>query len=357
MGKTLVYQALLKAYRRLYGTEGSNETFSLAGAMESAKKVVLVPERGLESLILTRSFIRGLRQRYPSASITVVTPGEYSSVIDGEYWADRLIFYDDRSKNPFNKSLQRLVSELRDGSFDIAIDLSYRHNLETYLPVYLCGAPITMGFHDPSGTFRYSISLRAAEEDQPYLPRLWSLLRVLDIHPVRDVYHLPGQEAHTSTVWNSVEFGVQTQKDRLIGVFLDETEEGSIGNRKVLADLLKVLHAIPSKKILLAQNRISHSVWHDLPKYDLFVLPRETIAKVASILRGCHCVLTNNNGFALLMASIGGEVLSIAPRKAAEKLSLHQIPGIKFFALKGKEIPAGEISDYLRVTLKSKRAD
>jgi len=92
MGNTLVYQALMGTYRRLLGSEGPNGSFSLAQDLEQAKKMVLVPERELENLIFARSFLRGLRARYPSASIAVVTTGEYSSVLEGEYWTNHLFF-------------------------------------------------------------------------------------------------------------------------------------------------------------------------------------------------------------------------------------------------------------------------
>ena len=357
MEKTIVYQALMGTYRRLLGSEGSRGYFSLAQGLDQAKKLVLVPEGGLESLIFTRSFLRGLRNRYPSASVAVVTPGEYSSVLEGNYWTNRLFFYDERSKNPFSKSLKDLVEQLRAESFDIAIDLSYRHNLETYLPVSLSGASITVGFYDPARVFKYSIAVRSANHNRPFLPRMWSLFKVLDIHPEKGIYHLPGREARVDTVWKTVGSSVQPRKEQLLGVFLDDTKEGIVFKREELRSLLKVLNTLPSKKILLAQNRISRVIWEDMPRYDVLVLPRETIAKVASILKECHCVLTNNIGFALLMASIEGRVVAIAPAKDVVRLSLNRIQGIKPFIVGGKELPVGALKNFLRAAMKSDNVD
>ncbi len=357
MGNTLVYQALMGTYRRLLGSEGPNGSFSLAQDLEQAKKMVLVPERELENLIFARSFLRGLRARYPSASIAVVTTGEYSSVLEGEYWTNHLFFYNERSKNPFNKSLRDLIEQLRSESFDIAIDLSYRHNLETYLPVFLSGASITVGFYDPARVFRYSISVKSANRDRPFLPRMWSLFNILDIHPEKGIYNLPGREARVDTVWKTVGSSVQPQKEQLLGVFLDDTKEGIIYKREELRNLLKVLNTLPSKRLLLAQNRISPSVWEDLPRYDVLVLPRETIAKVASILKECDYVLTNNIGFALLMASIEAKVVAIVPEKEVAKLSLNRIGGILPFIVKGKELPVDSIENFMRAVMKSAQVD
>jgi ADP-heptose:LPS heptosyltransferase len=357
MEKTLVYQALMGTYRRLLGSEGRNSPFSFAQDVEYAKKIVLVPERGLECLILARTFLRGLRKRYPSALIAAVTPGEFSSVLEGDYWANRLYFYDDRSWNPFSRSLRDLVEQLRAGSFDIAIDLSHAHNLETYLPVSLSGACVTVGFYDPSQVFRYSISVRPAAQERPYLSRLWSLFSVLDIHPEEDIFHLPGREARIDTVWKTVGFSVRPQQDQLLGVFLDDTREGVTCRREDLTSLLKVLNTLPSKKILLAQNRISPALWEDLPRYDVLILPRETIAKVASILKECHCVLTNNIGFALLMASIGGTVIAVVQEKDVKRLSLHKIPGIRPFILRGRELPVDRLGAFIRRVMKGTVAD
>jgi ADP-heptose:LPS heptosyltransferase len=353
MGKTLVYQAIMGTYRRLLGSEGRIGPFSLAQDIEYAKKMVLVPGKELESLIFTRSFLRGLRKRYPSAFLAVVTPGEYSSVLEGNYWSDQLLFYDERSINPFSKSLRDLVEQLREQSFDVAIDLAYSHNLETYLPVSLSGAPITVGFYDPTRVFKYSISVRSANGNRPVLPRMWSLFNVLDIYPGKDIYRLPGKKARVETVWKTIGLSEQPKKSRLLGVFLDESKEGTVDKREELTGLLKFLNTLPSKKILIAQNRISPSVWDELPKYDILVLPRETIAKVASILKECHYVLSNNIGFALLMASIGGNVIVMVPEKDIKKLSLHRIPGIIPFVLKGRELPIKRLGNFIRAVMKT----
>jgi ADP-heptose:LPS heptosyltransferase len=357
MGKTLVYQAILGTHRRLLGSEGRIGSFSLARDIEFARKAIVVPEGGLESLVLTRSCLRGFKKRYPSCSVSVVTPGEYSSVLEGDYWTNRLFFYNERSINPFNRSLKDLVEQLRAESFDIAIDLSYSHNLQTYLPVSLSGAAITVGFYDPARIFRYSISVRSTNGKRPFLPRLWSLFGVLDIYPEKDIYRLPGREASVDTVWKTVGLSEQTKREQLLGVFLDDTQEGVAGKREELTSLLKVLNTLPSKKILLAQNRVSRSVWEDMPRYDILVLPRETIAKIASILKECHCVLTNNIGFALLMASIGGRVIAVVHDKDVVKLSLRRISGIKPFILRGKELPVHRLGEFVKATMKSVKTD
>ena len=353
MGKTLVYQAILGTHRRLLGSERRRGTFSLARDIEGARKALVVPEGGLESLVLARSCLRGFRKRYPSCSLAVVTPGEYSSVLEGDYWTNRLFFYSERSISPFNRSLKDLVEQLRGESFDIAVDLSYSHNLETYLPVSLSGASITVGFYDPSRVFRYSISVRPSNGGRAFLPRLWSLFGVLDIHPEDDIYRLPGREASVETVWKSVGTSARPGKEQLLGLFLDDTREGVGGDQEGLANLLKTLNALPSKKILLAQNRISRSVWKDLPRYDVLVLPRETIAKIASILKECHCVLTNNIGFALLLASIGGKVIAVVSDEDVARFSLRRIAGIKPFVLRGKELPVHRLGEFVRATMKS----
>jgi ADP-heptose:LPS heptosyltransferase len=357
MGKALVYQALFETYRRLFGTKGISGPFSLAHDLDNIRKIVLVPEGGLESLIITRSFLRGLRTRYPSAMIAVVTPGEFSSVFEGTYWADRLFFYDDRAMHPFSRPLRDLIDQLRGESFDAAVDLSCRHSLETYLPVSLSGAAITVGFYDPSNVFDYSISVRAGNGGRPWLPRLWSLFEILDVHPEGDIYALPGREASVETVWKTIGFSIQPKQDQLLGVFLDERSSGVACRQEELSDLLKTLNTLPSKKILLAQNRISRAVWEDLPRYDVLILPRETIAKIAAILRECHCVLTNNVGFALLMASIGGRVVAMVTEGEIERLSLARIPGIEPFRMKGKGIPVRELGEFLRSVMRSAPAD
>lgn len=357
MGKALFYQALFEMYRRLSGAKGVGDPFSLARDLDDIRKILLVPEGGLENLVLTRSYLRGVRARYPGAMVAVVTPGEFSSVFEGTYWADRLFFYDDRALHPFSRSLRDLVDQLRDESFDAAVDLSCRHSLETYLPVSLSGAAITVGFHDPSNVFDYSISIRARDDRRPLLPRLWSLFEILDVRPDGDMYTLPGRDAAVETVWKTVGFSIRPEQDQLLGVFLDEHAPGVASGREGLADLLRTLNTLPSKKILLAQNRISREVWEDLPRYDVLILPRETIAKIAAILRECHCVLTNNVGFALLMASIGGRVVAMATEEEIERLSLARIPGIEPFPVKGKGVPVVELGDFLRSALRPALVD
>jgi ADP-heptose:LPS heptosyltransferase len=353
MGKALIYQALFGTYRRLFGTKGTNGSFSFTRNLENLRKVVLIPEGSLESLILARSFLRGLRARFPFTKISVVTPGEFSSVLEGKYWTDRLFFYDDRAMHPFSRSLRDLIDQLRGESFDLAIDLSYRHNLETYLPVSLSGASITVGFYDPDRVFDYSISLRAENDRRPYLPRMWSLFNIFNVYPDGDIYSLPGREASVETVWKTVGFSIRPRNNQLLGVFLDESAKGVGGRKEDLAHLLKVINALPSKKILLAQNRISRDVWEDLPRYDILILPRETIAKIAAILKECHCVLTNNVGFALLMASIGGRAVSLVTKGDLEKLSLNRIAGIIPLPLKDKGIPIDALSRFLQTVMRS----
>jgi len=357
MRKALVYQLLMGTCRHLLGAGGVNSPFSLARDPGRARKIILVPEGGLDSLVLARSFLRGWRVRYPSAEISVVTPTEYGSILEGDYWADRLFFYDDRSKNPFSRSLRDLVQRLRSESFDIAVDLSYGRNLETYLPVSLSGASITVGFYDPSGIFTYSISVKGAERHRSYLPRMWSLFKVLDVHPEEDLFHLPGREANVDTVWKTVGISIEPRKEQLIGVFLDDTVEGVFPGREGLSNLLKVLNTLPSEKMLLAQNRLSQRILGDLPRYRVLILPRETIAKIASILKECHLVLTNNIGFALLMASIGGNVIAIVRRLDVERLSLNRIRGIRPFVVDERGLPIMALNDFLRAAVKSGRAD
>ena len=136
--------------------------------MEPFEKILIVRLTAIGDVVLTLPAVSVLRQNFPAAKITFLTTKENGSLLQGFRDVDETISLDRaafRSRNPWRiaKEFFRLLRQLRDGKFSLAVDL--QGNGESAWLTRFTGAPQRWGIvHKPGRRRAFTSSVNVQRQ-------------------------------------------------------------------------------------------------------------------------------------------------------------------------------------------------
>jgi len=152
--------------------------------------------RLIGDVVLTTPVVRGLRRRFPDATLTYVVEPDAAPVLSGNPRLSELIVTPRRRGLDRVREDLRLAWRLRQGRFDVAIDL-HGGPRSAWL-TWASGAPVRIGYTIAGRTWMYTHAVRRSPDLTPRhsVRNQWDLLAPLglvDCDPASDALEMPEQ--------------------------------------------------------------------------------------------------------------------------------------------------------------------
>jgi ADP-heptose:LPS heptosyltransferase len=283
---------------------------------------ILVIDFGqLGDVVLSLPALRGVRERFPQARITVAVGRPGGEVIRLSGYANAVLDVDRVSLRDGNKLVSvarilKLVSQVRKAKFDFVIDL---HSLsETNLLGFLSGAPHRLYAHRPGRSLEYLSNFKPRpprlEKDAHVVDRYLDVLKPLGIRNQRRAPYLRTSPAADFAVEALLKKqGAQTGS-LLVGLFPGAGHECRLWPLERFAELADflirndrvrvIVFAGPEERAMIPQMRAV------FPANTIF-FDRLTIQQLASAQARLTLFVSNDTGPMHIAAAVGTSVLVV----------------------------------------------
>lgn len=288
------------------------------------RNILVIDFGQLGDVVLSLPALRAIRERFPSAKITVAVGKPGADVIDMSGYANATLIVDrvalrDGPKLVSVARIFQFVQKVRRLNFDFVIDL---HSLsETNLLGFFSGAPVRLFSRRPGRSLNFLSNFNPAPP--PEDPRKHSIDRYLDVvRPlgVNNVSRLPRLNTRPSEDRYVEKLLKKAKADTgapLVGLF---PGSGHLGRRwplerfASLADHLTrnegarvIVFAGPEEKDLAAEMRRTFPA-------SALVLDRLTLAQLASVQARLSVFVSNDTGPMHVATAVGTSVVMLSDR-------------------------------------------
>ena len=103
------------------------------------KKILFLRCDGVGDMVLSTPAFKALKNKYPSAVLTVLASERNCEVIRDDPYVDKILLY---------KGIRWFIKEMRSSDFDLAIDPFLTYKIKYAFMAYLSGAKYRMGFEE-----------------------------------------------------------------------------------------------------------------------------------------------------------------------------------------------------------------
>jgi heptosyltransferase-2 len=155
--------------------------------------ILILQTAFLGDLILTTPIITALKNRYPDASISLLTTPEGARLFTLDERLTRVLTYDKRGKEKGIRGFLKIVDLVRKGGYDLAV-VPHRSIRSALIPL-LGRVRFRIGFDTSAGWFLFSMAIPYAEREHEVVRNL-RLIAPLDPHhgDLRPELRLPGDD-------------------------------------------------------------------------------------------------------------------------------------------------------------------
>ena len=282
--------------------EGSGPPFSIADALKSPERVLVIPDGRPGGLFLGASQFWAIRERYPEAKITLLAREPKAYIAREIPFVDEVILYDDFLV-PIGNQVRKTVFELKQRSFDIAFCFSSEESLCPYSLCHKSGARLRIGFQRDDYPF-FNVRIVPGPEASYELDRLSLIIRTLGIPQVKE-----------RVSWSVSEKGAEQLRERFLVarkpdesfVALDVSSTSKALNFKQFLGISEQAVAVPNTRVLIffdyPSRKLANRLKENLgPKALLF--QTDDLPKIVALLEACdHLISCNTDLFHLAVST------------------------------------------------------
>jgi len=331
------------------------------------RNILVIDFGQLGDVVLSLPALRAIRQRFPSARITVAVGKPANEVVALSGYADEIFDVDrvalrDGSKLVSIWRIIKFVKQVRRAKFDFVIDL---HSLsETNLLGYLSGAPHRLYSRRPGRSLDYLANFqpRPAPEgkDRHAVDRYLDVIEPLGIKDPPRIPVLKTSSAGDFAVDTLLKKEKAQSGELLVGLF---PGAGHIGRRwpleryAALADHLirnervrVIVFAGPEERAFVPEMRTI------FPPATIF-FDRLTIPQLASIQARLTLMVSNDTGPAHLAAAVGAPVIVIMDRPTPHIFTLIGPRHRPIYSESITKIPVETVYEAAQAVLAQSRTD
>ena len=288
------------------------------------RNILIIDFGQLGDVVLSLPALRAIRQRFPSARITVAAGKPANEVVALSGYADEIFEVDRVALRDGNKLVSiwrivQLVKQVRQAKFDFVIDL---HSLsETNLLGYLSGAPHRLYARRPGRSVDYLANFKPRPvvegKDRHAVDRYLDVIEPLDIKNPPRVPVLKRNNAADVAVDSLLKKQKAQSGELLVGLF---PGAGHIGRRWPLENYAQLAdHLIRNDRVRVIvfsgpeERAFVSEMRAVFPPATIF-FDRLTIPQLVSAQARLTLMVSNDTGPAHLAAAAGAPVLVIMNR-------------------------------------------
>jgi len=297
-------KALLKIAGKIFRSKHIEEPFSLARIAQSARRVLIIPARGLAEMLLTYPALSLLRKSLPESKIICLVEGAQAEILRNFGVVDECVDFPDFRGTRALLKYKPFVDSIRERMVEAAFYFDFRQDFYRIILPMVSGARLRFKLKDEIGYPLFNIEV-VPRHDASYLrDRNLSLVRFLAGQDVTfDDWRLPEKEIRIAK--EIVKFRKPNASEILVAVDLSHTKKGDRPPFEVAIRLARSFAALrPAKIALLSDDKpaITDDEINQLGPYDWVQIPRKTFRDTLGILSQCDlliCANTNLFHFAI----------------------------------------------------------
>ncbi len=274
--------------------------------VEKISKILVIKLRAIGDVLLSTPALKNLRHNFPNSKIDFLTEPPVKEIIDGNPFVDELIIFE-RENNSIRKFLN-----LRKRKYDLVIDLFC--NPRSALMTFITGAKYRVGYAFRGRGYAYNIKLKPRKEIHHNVEFNLDALRALGLEIIDKKIYMPTSEEsenfaqkfwsennlngemvialNPAGTWETKRWGLE--KFAKLGDEIAEKFNAKIlilwGNEKELQDAEKISSMMKTKPI---------------------IPPKTNLKQLASILKKCSFVVSNDSGPMHIATAVGTPTLGI----------------------------------------------
>jgi heptosyltransferase-2 len=273
---------------------------------------ILVCQTGgwIGDMVLLTPALRALKHAYPESRLELLLRPRVADLMETHPYVDACIV--DGKTEGRSQSLMRLVCQIRNKAFDVAVVLHPTSFRNALLP-FLARVPIRVGTSVSGRGMLLTTSFRD-DTNVHEVRRYLRVLQLLDVDPVSDVLEF----WHTDTDRQSIEHlldreGVSPQ-DRLIAINLGTTWRTKRWDVANFAEVIRQIgYLAPETRIVLtgspAEESFTEGVSASLPIVNL--VGKTSILQLGALLERCEVCLTCDSGPMHIAAAVGTPTVAL----------------------------------------------
>ncbi len=273
---------------------------------EKIQKILVIKLRAIGDVLLSTPVLKNLRHNFPNSKIDFLTEPPAKEIIEGNPFIDELIIFE-REKNSIKKFLN-----LRKRKYDLVIDLFC--NPRSALITFATGARYRVGYAFRGRGYAYNIKLKPRKEVHHNVEFNLDALRTIGLDIVDKKLYMPlsdESENFAKKFWDEYNLN-----DKLV-IALNpagtwETKRWGLEKFASLGDMLaenlgaKILILWGNDKELDDARKIYSSM-----KIKPIIPPKTNLKQLASILKRCSFVISNDSGPMHIATAVGTPTLGI----------------------------------------------
>ncbi len=282
--------------------------------MLNYRNILIVRTDRIGDVVLTTPVIEAVRTNFPNANITVLVSKTTRNLVDGNPYLNDVLIDDRQGRLKGFFGFWRLVAQIRSRKFDVAF--IFHTKKRTNLLCFLAGIPVRVGYKDKNYGFLLTKGFvdRRHFGEQHEVEYCLDLLRKMGLNVVSPSIFLPtdpkAEEWAQEWLKNNNPSGLKivaihpgasdSTKRWPAGCFIGLVDK-IVERHKCLVIVIGVGAAVELARELRVQCA--------RPFIDL--TGQTSVAQIASLLRRCHLLISNDSGPMHLGAAAGIYVLAL----------------------------------------------
>ena len=273
---------------------------------------ILVCQTGgwIGDMVLLTPALRALKQAFPESRLEVLLRPRVADLMAAHPYVDACIV--DKKTEGRCRSLTRLVRQLRNTSFDLAVVL-HPTSLRNALLPFLARIPIRIGTN-VSG--RGMLLTKSCRDDTSVheVHRYLRVLELLDIDTASDALEFWYTDTDKHLIENLLRTEGIARDDRLIAVNLGTTWTTKRWNIVNFSEVIRqITHLVPEAKVVLTGSPNEQSLTEALPASSAIInlVGKTTILQLGALLERCEVCLTCDSGPMHIAAAVGTPMVAL----------------------------------------------
>ena len=283
------------------------------------RRILIVRTDRMGDLLLSTPVVCALRKEYPQAFISMMVSPNTKDIVEGNPYLDEVLVYDKDFRHKNWGATYKFAQILRKKKFDLAVILHPTNRV--HLLTFLAGIPVRLGYNRKLG---FLLKIKKEHHKQEGLMHEaeynLELLKLLGVSGLsRDLFMplRPESEKWADNLWSRENIKLT---DRILALNPGASCPSKIWPAERFSQVaqslaqshnLKVILLAGSKDLALA-NKIAAEGRN---KYQIINLAgKTTLSQMASVLKRCTMLISNDSGPVHMASSLGVPVISIFGR-------------------------------------------
>ncbi|CUS77612.1 heptosyltransferase-3 [Candidatus Kryptonium thompsonii] len=273
---------------------------------EKISKILVIKLRAIGDVLLSTVVLKNLRHNFPHVKIDFLTEPPSKEIIEGNPYVDELIIFE-REKNSLKK-----FYELRKRKYDLVIDLFC--NPRSALLTFITGAKYRVGYAFRGRSYAYNVKLKPRKEVHHNVEFNLDALRALGLEIIDKEIYMPideNAENFAKKFWN------ENKLNEKVVVALNpsgtwETKRWRLEKFARLGD--EIAKNFKAKILILwgNQNELEDAQKiSSMMEIKPIIPPRTNLKQMASILKRCSFMISNDSAPMHIATAVGTPTLGI----------------------------------------------